>query len=1014
MVLQAGLAVALSAAGAGDDVLVGAPAAGRGDEALHELVGFFVNTLVLRTRVAGGAGFGELVSQVRDADLAAYAHEELPFDLLVEHLNPVRSLGSHPFFQVMLTVDEAGSAPVRLGDLAGDLQPACLEVAKFDLSFSCAELHDHAARPDGIEVWLQYASDLFDAPTAQLLADVFVRVLAAAAADPLGPVGALPVLSADEQQGLDDRRQRLQAARPPALRPGASSHRRVRTPRQEILCGLYSEVLGLPSVSADDSFFDLGGHSLLGVRLVNRIRAVLGAEIGIRDLFLAPTAAGLDQRIEQAEGGAPRPPLTARPRPERVPLSFAQGRLWFLDQLGAGTSYNLPTVLRLDQPLPAGVLRAALADLAGRHEVLRTVVAVTDGEPAQRVAAGAEPELTVAAVSEQELDGAVAAAAGYQFDLAAEIPLRAWLLDVADGKQGTTGPVLVLVLHHIAGDGWSMGPLMADLAAACAARAAGEAPQWAPLPVQYADYALWQRDLLGEPNDPGSLLRAQLDFWRETLDGAPPVLDLPADRPRPAVASGRGRVVPFDVDAPVRAGLEALAREQGATLFMVLQAGLAALLARLGAGTDVPVGTVVAGRDDEALDDLVGFFVNTLVLRTDTSGNPSFTDLAGAGPRHRPGRLRPPGPAVRTAGGGAQPGPLHRLPPARPGHADAAARGRAAAGRRARRGRPPRAHRPGEVRPDPVGDGGQRARRRARRRAGVRVGPVRRADGGTAVQRLSRLLAAVAVDPALPVGDVDLFSAGEREWLAAVNDTAVAGVPDGCVHEVFQARVRANPDAVAVSSAAGELTYDQLNRRANVLARELVAAGVRPQSAVGVAVGRSEELIVATLAVLKCGAAYVPLGRRPARGAGAGDHGRDRGPGAAGRRRRRRLGRGGGRAGRRDPGRSGRADGRGQPGREEDLDVTAGAESLVYVMFTSGSTGRPKGVGVTHRNVLELACDRCWNAENQQRMLVHSAYGFDASTYEIWVPLLAGGQLVVAGGDGTMSPRWPRRSTATT
>ena len=168
-------------------------------------------------------------------------------------------------------------------------------MAKFDLSFSCAELHDHAARPDGIEIWLQYASDLFDEPTAQLLADVFVRVLAAAAADPLNPVGALPVLSADEQQGLDGRRQRLQAARPPVMRPGPSSDRRVRTPRQEILCGLYSEVLGLPAVSADDSFFDLGGHSLLGVRLVNRIRAVLGAEIGIRDLFLAPTAAGLDR-----------------------------------------------------------------------------------------------------------------------------------------------------------------------------------------------------------------------------------------------------------------------------------------------------------------------------------------------------------------------------------------------------------------------------------------------------------------------------------------------------------------------------------------------------------------------------------------------------------------------------------------------------------------------------------------------------------------------------------------------
>ena len=412
MVLQAGLAVALSAVGAGDDVLVGMPAAGRPDEALHDLVGFFVNTLVLRTRVAGESGFGELVGRVRDGDLAAYAHEDLPFDLLVEHLNPVRSLGSHPFFQVMLTVDEAGVGTVRLGDLTGHLQPAGLEVAKFDLSVSCVELHDDSARPDGVEVWLQYASDLFDEETAQLLVDVYVRVLSAAAADPLAPVGDLAVLSAAERQGLADRRERVRAARPPAARPASGAARRVRSPRQEILCGLYGEVLGVAPVSADDSFFDLGGHSLLGVRLVNRVRAVLGVEVTIRDLFLAPTVAGLDRRIDEAGGREPRPVLAAGPRPERVPLSFAQGRLWFLDQLGAGASYNLPIVLRLDEPLEADVLRAALADVAERHEVLRTLVEAGDGEPAQVIVAGARPELTVAAVSDEELDAAVAAAAG--------------------------------------------------------------------------------------------------------------------------------------------------------------------------------------------------------------------------------------------------------------------------------------------------------------------------------------------------------------------------------------------------------------------------------------------------------------------------------------------------------------------------------------------------------------------------------------------------------------------------
>ena len=628
MVLQAGLAVALSAVGAGDDVLVGVPAAGRPDEALHDLVGFFVNTLVLRTRVAGESGFGELVGRVRDGDLAAYAHEDLPFDLLVEHLNPVRSLGSHPFFQVMLTVDEAGAGTVRLGDLTGHLEQAELEAAKFDLTLFCTSRRDDDGRPDGIELGLQYASDLFDEETAQLLVDVYVRVLSAAAADPLAPVGDLAVLSAAERQGLADRRERVRAAadRPArtvdaAAAPDPPATRGL-TPRQEILCGLMADVIGLPRVGLHDNFFRIGGHSLLGVRLVNRVRAVLGAEVLIRDLFLAPTAAGLDRRIEEGPETAARPALKAEDRPERVPLSFAQGRLWFLDQLGAGTSYNVPLVLRPQERLEPAALRAALADLAERHEVLRTVVSVADGEPALVVQAGAQPELTVLTATEEELDVAVAQAAGYEFDLTAEIPLRAWLLEADRGGQ-----VLVLLLHHIATDGASTAPLLGDLAAAYQARAARKAPSFEPLPVQYADYARWQRELLGDASDPYSLLSRQLDFWRETLDGAPPVLDLPADRPRPAVASGRGGVVPFTLDADAHARLTGAAREWGATLFMVLQSALAVLMTRMGAGTDVPVGTVVAGRDDEALDDLVGFFVNTLVLRTDTGGNPSFGEL---------------------------------------------------------------------------------------------------------------------------------------------------------------------------------------------------------------------------------------------------------------------------------------------------------------------------------------------------------------------------------------------------
>ncbi|PJN21420.1 non-ribosomal peptide synthetase [Kitasatospora sp. CB02891] len=749
-----------------------------------------------------------------------------------------------------------------------------------------------------------------------------------------------------------------------------------RTPQEQLLAELFAEVLGLAQVGVDDSFFDLGGHSLLATRLASRVRATLGAELEVRTLFETPTVAALAARLDGS--GTARPALTARPRPERVELSFAQRRLWFLHRMdGPSATYNMPLALSLTGDLDRPALHAALADVIARHESLRTVFHETDGAPHQVVlsAAQAHPALPVVDLDESRLAERLAETARRGFDLDAEPPVRAELYTLAPDRH-----VLLVVVHHIAADGWSMGPLSGDLATAYAARCRGEEPQWSPLPVQYADYSLWQRDLLGDTDDPDSLFARQLAYWKDELAGIPQQVQLPADRPRPPVASQRGERVGVRIDPELHAALRELAAERGASMFMVLQAGLAALLTRLGAGTDLAIGSPIAGRTDQALDDLVGFFVNTLVLRTDTGGDPGFAELVGrvrqkalAAYDHQdvpfeylvevvnPVRSLAHHPLfqIMLALQNAPVGDF-ALPGLETGHLEAPT-GTARVDLTFSLAE--------QFRPDGGPDG--------------LVGAVEYAtdlfDAATVellFERWARLLRTAVADPDRPIGGIDILSAEEHRRLLADSHGAPADLPEAAVPELFARQVRATPDAVAVVAGGVELTYTELDRRADRLARALIRHGVRPETPVGVLMDRSADLVVAILAVLKAGGAYVPLDSRfPAsrielimRESGAAlvltpetltalEQAET------------------------DP---------------SGIEVPCEPGQLAYIMYTSGSTGRPKGVAVTHRDVVGLALTPEWRGGGHERVLMHSPTAFDLSTYELWVPLLNGGRIVVA------------------
>ncbi|MFJ4341259.1 amino acid adenylation domain-containing protein [Streptomyces sp. NPDC088915] len=679
-----------------------------------------------------------------------------------------------------------------------------------------------------------------------------------------------------------------------------------------------------------------------------------------------------------------------------IPLSHAQRRLWFIDQLeGPSATYNIPVVLRLSGDLDVPALRAALTDVVDRHETLRTLVGDTGGETVQKILPrdAAEVRLEAHDVPAQELEAAVAQASSYVFDLAGEIPVRGWVYSTSPTEH-----VLVVLIHHIASDGWSTGPLLRDLSEAYAARRDGAAPAWPELPLQYADYTLWQRELLGDESDPDSLAGRQLAYWRDQLAGLPEELRLPTDRPRPAVPGYGSRIIEFRLDADVHARLDSLARDRQATMFMVVQAALAVLLTRLGAGTDVPVGSVTAGRTDSALDDLIGFFVNTLVLRTDTSGDPTFTELLD--------RVR----RTNLSAYAHQDVPFERLVealnPAR------------------HTGRHPLFQTllvfqnndegsldfPGvdvlpwegnqQVAKFDVSLGMAETRGPDREPAGLRGGWVFAADlfdaetAEAVSARFVRLLEAFAADPGQRIGSAPLLDPAEHHRLVhAWNDTA-RPVPQELLPELFDQQVRRTPEAAALVCGESRLTYAELDAWSNRLARRLVREGAGPETLVAVSVPRSAEMVVAVWAVLKAGAGYLPLdpdlpaGRvatvvADARPALLVTTGRQEGAGHAAGLPRILVEEAAG-------------DGSllsGAPLTDADRRSPLLPDHPAYVIYTSGSTGRPKGVVVPHRGVSALAAwaGEGYGADRLAHVLAATSLSFDVSVFEVVVPLVWGG-----------------------
>ncbi|WP_446333695.1 amino acid adenylation domain-containing protein [Burkholderia pseudomallei] len=770
--------------------------------------------------------------------------------------------------------------------------------------------------------------------------------------------------------------------------------------KEEALAAIWRELLHVERVSRHDNFFELGGHSLLAVQLVSRLRQALSVEVALGTVFDAPVLSALAERLE-AENTAVLPPIPLTPRDGRIALSLAQQRLWFLTQLeGVSEAYHMSGAVRLDGLLNREVLQRALNRIVMRHEALRTCFAREEGEPIQVIQPHADltvsyHDLREAEQSEQRAKDLSQAHASAPFDLSRDLPVRVLLLQLADEAH-----VVQVVMHHIASDGWSVGVFLQELSALYGSFIAEQGDPLAPLPLQYADYAAWQRRWLASGQ-----LEKQGAFWQTNLSGAPTLLELPTDRPRPPKQSHAGASVEVKLGAALSERVKRLSQRHGVTPYMTLLSSWAAVLSRLSGQEEVVIGSPVAGRNRTEVEALIGFFVNTLALRLDLSSEPTVGELLK--------RTK----AQVLSAQAHQDLPFDQV---------------------VERVKPPRstAHPPlfqvmfvwqnmpaGELTipgltiravETPLQTAQFELTLSLQEAGDDIVGHLNYASAlfdestvrryVTYWRRLLEGMTAGAADQTI-VGLPLLDEAERKQVVYAWNATERDYPIEQCIHQLFEAQVDRKPEAIALTFDGRRLSYAELNARANRLAHYLQARGVGPDRLVALCAERGIEMVVGLLAILKAGGAYVPLDP-----AYASDRLRgiveDSQPALV-------LADAVGRAA------LGELDGalpvidpetdalrwREMPATNPEV-ASQHVHHLAYVIYTSGSTGRPKGVMVEHAQVVRLfGATQAWFGFDERDVwtLFHS-YGFDFSVWEMWGALLHGGRLVIVPTEVTRTP----------